>query len=57
MKAAEEAGATLSHHHGVGILKRKWIQRDPGASATILEKIKKTLDPKNVLSPPSLSST
>ena len=51
MKAAAEAGATLSHHHGVGILKRKWITIDPGASSTILNKIKRTLDPRNTLNP------
>ncbi|MEM1684856.1 MAG: FAD-binding oxidoreductase [Acidilobaceae archaeon] len=49
MKAALESGATLSHHHGVGLLRRKWLKVDPGQSTVILNSIKKALDPKNIL--------
>ncbi|MEM1633770.1 MAG: FAD-binding oxidoreductase [Sulfolobales archaeon] len=49
MKAALESGATLSHHHGVGLLKRRWLKVDPGQSMVILSSIKKALDPKNIL--------
>ncbi|MDM7274507.1 MAG: FAD-binding oxidoreductase [Thermoprotei archaeon] len=49
MRTAAETGATPSHHHGVGMLKKKWLKIDPGPSTIILNKIKEALDPKNVL--------
>lgn len=47
--AAEGAGATLSHHHGVGELRRGMILRDPGEAAELLQRLKDAVDPDNVI--------
>jgi alkyldihydroxyacetonephosphate synthase len=48
-KITKTHDATISHHHGVGILKRAYA-RDEVPTA-ILKKIKQALDPKGTLSP------
>ena len=50
-KAAFEAGATLSHHHGSGTLKNEWIRREKGPWIPIFEKVKRGFDPENRLNP------
>lgn len=42
-------GATISHHHGVGLLKSRWLVEELGPVAIILERVKRALDPNNVL--------
>lgn len=48
LSAASEAGAVISHHHGVGELRREALQRDPAAKE-LLQRIKEALDPQEVL--------
>ena len=51
LRAAEAAGATLSHHHGSGLLKNEWIRREKGAWISIFERVKNGFDPENRLNP------
>lgn len=51
MEAAYKAGATLSHHHGVGIQKNKWIQAEKGHWIDIFRKVKNGFDPENRFNP------
>lgn len=51
MKAALEAGATLSHHHGSGTLKNEWIRREKGPWIPLFERIKRGFDPENRFNP------
>jgi alkyldihydroxyacetonephosphate synthase len=51
MKACLDAGGSISHHHGIGIMRSTWIQEELGSSLNILRKIKKALDPDNVMNP------
>jgi alkyldihydroxyacetonephosphate synthase len=51
LKAACDAGATLSHHHGVGILKNEWIRHEKGKWISIFEKVKRGFDPDNRFNP------
>ncbi|OFZ79140.1 MAG: hypothetical protein A2583_00410 [Bdellovibrionales bacterium RIFOXYD1_FULL_53_11] len=51
MRAAEGAGATLSHHHGVGRLRREWIMRERADWMKIFLKVKNGFDPENHLNP------
>ena len=51
MRAALEAGATLSHHHGSGTLKNEWIRREKGAWIGVFERIKRAIDPKDRFNP------
>jgi len=45
-------GGTLSGEHGVGSLKRAFLEQDLGADAIdVMAAIKKALDPKNILNP------
>lgn len=44
-------GATISHHHGIGVLRREWLERELGESLKYLKKIKQVFDPKNLSNP------
>jgi alkyldihydroxyacetonephosphate synthase len=44
-------GATISHHHGIGLLRKKWIERELGESLKYLKKIKRLFDPNNISNP------
>lgn len=51
------AGGSLSHHHGVGKLRKKWtaeVVSEPGAE--LLKKIKQSVDPKNIFANGNLIS-
>jgi glycolate oxidase len=50
--AAIELGGTLSGEHGIGTLKRSYMEHALGAvSIGVQRKIKQALDPKNILNP------
>jgi len=51
LKAACEAGATLSHHHGSGTLKNEWMRKEKGHWIQIFERVKRGFDPENRLNP------
>ncbi len=44
-------GATISHHHGIGLLKAKYLPRELGGAMPFFRDIKKKLDPWNILNP------
>ncbi len=45
------AGGSVSHHHGVGTAKARWLREQLGPAYTVLEKLKTALDPEGILSP------
>ncbi|WP_223623776.1 FAD-binding oxidoreductase [Microbacterium sp. EST19A] len=47
-------GATLSHHHGIGLLRGDYMRDSLGAGYSVLEQVKRTLDPQNILNPGKL---
>jgi glycolate oxidase len=50
--AAVELGGTLSGEHGVGVLKRPYLEMALGPLAVeVMQSIKKALDPKGILNP------
>lgn len=49
-----EAGAALSHHHGVGLLRAPYLERSLGTAFPLLQKIKSAIDPDNLLNPGKL---
>lgn len=54
-RACLEAGATISHHHGVGLLKAPFMEQELGPAALgALRAIKRTLDPAGVMNPGKL---
>lgn len=54
MSICIETGAALSHHHGTGMARRAFIRDALGSSMTVLERVKQTIDPGNILSPGKL---
>ncbi|MFH1090562.1 MAG: FAD-linked oxidase C-terminal domain-containing protein, partial [Pseudomonadota bacterium] len=44
-------GGTLSAEHGLGMAKSPYIERELGAAAQVARKIKKALDPDDILNP------
>ncbi len=51
-RAAVEGGGTLSGEHGVGVLKRPYLQMALGATSVEMQKrIKQAWDPNNILNP------
>jgi alkyldihydroxyacetonephosphate synthase len=46
--------ATLSHHHGVGLLRAPYMAESLGAAFAVLRTVKAALDPKNLLNPGKL---
>ncbi|MFX1310005.1 MAG: FAD-binding oxidoreductase [Promethearchaeota archaeon] len=51
IKAVLDAGGSIAHHHGIGINRSHWMESERGTSMNTLKKIKKLLDPNNILNP------
>ena len=55
LPAANDAGGTVSHHHGVGILKSKAMAKEHGLGGMrVLEALKAGFDPQAILNPGKL---
>jgi glycolate oxidase len=49
---ALELGGTVSGEHGVGLLKRRWLERELGPGSLALQRqIKRVFDPAGLLNP------
>ena len=53
-RAALEAGASLSHHHGIGVNRARFVVEALGESFTVLDSIKAALDPHGIANPGKL---
>jgi alkyldihydroxyacetonephosphate synthase len=51
LTAATRAGATISHHHGVGMSKAAFMPDEHGASLAVYRGLKSVLDPHGILNP------
>ena len=52
MEAALELGAGISHHHGIGRVRRDFLARELGAGGVaLLRAVKHALDPEDLLNP------
>ncbi|MHA1150502.1 MAG: FAD-binding oxidoreductase [Promethearchaeota archaeon] len=51
VKAVLDVGGSFGHHHGVGINRSHWMDREWGKSFEALKQIKKVLDPNNIFNP------
>ena len=53
--AIRDNGGTISHHHGVGVDHREWIEPEKGPlGVEVLRATKKVLDPKGLMNPGKL---
>jgi alkyldihydroxyacetonephosphate synthase len=51
MSVAMELGATISHHHGVGQVRARWVSDEMGGWMRVWRSIKESLDPNGVMNP------
>jgi alkyldihydroxyacetonephosphate synthase len=51
MARALEAGATISHHHGVGRARRDWVKTELGGWWGVWDSVRASLDPLGTLNP------
>jgi alkyldihydroxyacetonephosphate synthase len=56
-RAVLAAGGNLSHHHGVGLNRARFMPEALGASHAVLQSIKSALDPHGILNPGKLGLT
>jgi alkyldihydroxyacetonephosphate synthase len=53
-EATLAAGGSITHHHGVGLLKAPWLPQELGEGFEVLRAIKTALDPSNIMNPGKL---
>lgn len=51
MEATLAAGGSISHHHGIGRVRRRWLREELGSAYALLPALKAALDPKGILNP------
>jgi alkyldihydroxyacetonephosphate synthase len=51
MSIALELGATISHHHGVGQARARWVADEMGGWMRVWRSIKESIDPKGIMNP------
>ena len=52
MEATIEGGGGISHHHGIGRVRKDYMTAEIGESGVnVLRKLKEALDPNNILNP------
>ncbi len=54
MSAALELGATISHHHGVGLARAKWVADELGGWVWVWRGVKEGIDPEGMMNPRAL---
>ncbi len=51
MEGCLAAGGTISHHHGIGLLKARYLPRELGGMMDLYHEMKKKLDPRGIMNP------
>jgi alkyldihydroxyacetonephosphate synthase len=55
MEATRDNGGSLSHHHGIGRVRRGWLETELGPEAlNLLRKVKAVVDPNGIMNPGAL---
>ena len=49
-----KANGSISHHHGVGISRARWMTAEHGPVLELMKKIKGVIDPNNIMNPGKL---
>jgi len=55
MASCLEHGGSISHHHGIGLIRQKWLADELGGRLHMLRHIKEALDPNHVMNPGKMS--
>lgn len=51
MKCVLEMGGTVSHHHGIGLVRSAHMRAELGTGFSLLERLKQAIDPQNIMNP------
>ncbi len=52
MQATDRHGGSLSHHHGIGRVRRDWLEKELGYEGlALLRLVKRSLDPNGIMNP------
>ena len=51
MEACLKSNGSISHHHGIGIIRAKWLKEEMKERIKMLKKIKRAIDPRNIMNP------
>jgi alkyldihydroxyacetonephosphate synthase len=54
MGATLAAGGTISHHHGIGRVRRDWLPMELGSAYPLLAALRRALDPLGIMNPGAL---
>jgi alkyldihydroxyacetonephosphate synthase len=55
MDAAVASGASIAHHHGIGLIRTAWMEKEHGRRGLrLLRDLKGVLDPAGILNPGKL---
>ncbi len=54
MKATLAAGGTISHHHGIGRVRREWLAKELGSAYPLLGSLRRAVDPLGIMNPGAL---
>jgi len=54
MQACLDSGGVISHHHGIGLHKSSWMEKQLGPALEVYKNLKKELDPAGILNPGKL---
>lgn len=54
MAATTDAGGAISHHHGIGMNRARYMSNYLGAGLDVLAELKRALDPQGILNPGKL---
>jgi alkyldihydroxyacetonephosphate synthase len=54
LRATLAAGGTISHHHGIGRLRARWLAEELGSAYPLLRDLKRALDPGGLMNPGAL---
>ena len=57
MTTALELGATISHHHGVGRVRARWVADEMGGWMRVWQSIKESIDPQGFMNPRAVGGT
>ena len=56
-RAVLASGGNLSHHHGVGLNRSRFMSEALGQALGVLQRVKDALDPNGILNPGKLGLT
>jgi alkyldihydroxyacetonephosphate synthase len=54
MRGTLNNNGSISHHHGIGLVRSKWMKEEHGNMLDVMKKIKAVLDPNGIMNPGKL---